>query len=233
MLDAPATLSRRHSEPLGVDPRLLGPELRYFRADEVHVHTYVGLFGKPGSNGIGRGWRAFFARVTPLLAELVDRERLPFAKVGGSVAVDAGGGVLAADGSVEPWLREGNRAHRLGRLLDVGRADDAVDGPLDGARVRLRAARGSMGASWLGTIRAAEPLERASDGMLTPTQREVASYAAVGATCAEIARTLGVRKETVRSHVRDIYARLGISSRAELAGRLAGIKETAALPRAA
>lgn len=51
---------------------------------------------------------------------------------------------------------------------------------------------------------------------LTPTQLLVASYVAVGARNAEIARTLDRSEETVRTHVAAVYDRLGIGSRAEL-----------------
>jgi DNA-binding CsgD family transcriptional regulator len=56
--------------------------------------------------------------------------------------------------------------------------------------------------------------------VLTPTQREVARCAAAGATVEEIARHLDRKPETVRSHLRAIYQRLGISSRVELATML-------------
>lgn len=52
--------------------------------------------------------------------------------------------------------------------------------------------------------------------LLTPVQREVAEYAAAGATNAEIADVLGRSPETVRSHVKEIYRRLSICTRLEL-----------------
>lgn len=51
---------------------------------------------------------------------------------------------------------------------------------------------------------------------LTPKQREVAEYAAAGATVAEIARATGRHPETVRSHIKNIYERLSICTRLEL-----------------
>lgn len=52
---------------------------------------------------------------------------------------------------------------------------------------------------------------------LTPTQRQVADLVVVGATIAEVARSLGNRPSTVHHHLKGIYQRLGIGSRTELA----------------
>lgn len=54
-------------------------------------------------------------------------------------------------------------------------------------------------------------------GRLTTRQREVAKLAAAGATVPEIARMTERSPETVRSHLREVYQRLDIASRAELA----------------
>jgi DNA-binding NarL/FixJ family response regulator len=57
---------------------------------------------------------------------------------------------------------------------------------------------------------------------LTPAQREVARIAVRGATVNEIATHLNRSPETVRSHLRAIYERLGVASRVELAAALDG-----------
>jgi DNA-binding NarL/FixJ family response regulator len=59
-------------------------------------------------------------------------------------------------------------------------------------------------------------------GELTPTERRVAELAAEGLANKEIARTLVVTVNTVEFHLRNAYAKLGVRSRAQLAGRLAG-----------
>jgi DNA-binding NarL/FixJ family response regulator len=48
-------------------------------------------------------------------------------------------------------------------------------------------------------------------------QRRVAEFAALGATAPEIARSLGVSDSTVRTYLKQIYDKLGIASRVELA----------------
>lgn len=231
-LDGPTLVNRPEQGLLEVDPRQLGPETRLIRATEDEVHTWMAIFGRPGTSGLSRSWRAMLGDLTPRLGRMLDATRVPLPKVSGPLALDGAGRILAADGDTAAWLSREGRAERLPTVLSVGRSGTQVSAPLDGARIRLRAAHGSLGDAWLGTLAAPAPLERAVDALLTRTQRSVAEYAAVGATCAEIATTLGIRVETVRTHVRDIYARLGISTRAELARRWApltdGVEKSAA-----
>jgi DNA-binding NarL/FixJ family response regulator len=63
---------------------------------------------------------------------------------------------------------------------------------------------------------------RAPDaGVLTPAERRVAQLAAEGLTNKQIAQALVVTVSTVEYHLSRTYAKLGIRSRAQLAGRLA------------
>lgn len=50
---------------------------------------------------------------------------------------------------------------------------------------------------------------------LTPRQRDVLALLAEGATNGEIAHRLGLRPNTVKLHVRDVYRRLGVHSRVD------------------
>lgn len=54
--------------------------------------------------------------------------------------------------------------------------------------------------------------------VLTPTEREVARLVAEGRTNPEVGKLLGISPRTVQTHVAHIYAKLAISSRAQLAG---------------
>jgi DNA-binding CsgD family transcriptional regulator len=56
-------------------------------------------------------------------------------------------------------------------------------------------------------------------GALTPQEETVANLVATGATNREIAETLFLSLRTVEAHVRAIFAKLGITSRRQLAGR--------------
>ncbi len=58
-------------------------------------------------------------------------------------------------------------------------------------------------------------------GDLTPTERRVAELVAAGSSNKEVAATLFIAPRTVEGHVTQIYAKLGVHSRAELAHRFA------------
>jgi DNA-binding CsgD family transcriptional regulator len=70
----------------------------------------------------------------------------------------------------------------------------------------------------------ARPRRIALSGLesLTPSERRVAELAAQGPTNREIAQTLFVTPKTVEVHLSSVYRKLGISSRSQLAGALAG-----------
>jgi DNA-binding CsgD family transcriptional regulator len=62
-------------------------------------------------------------------------------------------------------------------------------------------------------------------GELTPTEERVVELAAEGLANKEIARTLFVTVHTVEVHLSRAYAKLGVRSRSQLAGRLAEAKQ--------
>ena len=66
--------------------------------------------------------------------------------------------------------------------------------------------------------------------MLTPTERTVAALVADGLTNPQIGERLFISRRTVQTHLVHVFAKLGISSQAQLAaqvarqrGRLAGL----------
>jgi DNA-binding NarL/FixJ family response regulator len=52
-------------------------------------------------------------------------------------------------------------------------------------------------------------------------EREIAELVAAGRTNREVAAQLVLSEKTIESHLRNVFAKLGVSSRVELAGRLA------------
>jgi len=58
---------------------------------------------------------------------------------------------------------------------------------------------------------------RQAAGGLTAREREVAALVAAGKSNAEIAMTLVLGKRTIETHIANIYAKLGINSRAQVA----------------
>ena len=73
-----------------------------------------------------------------------------------------------------------------------------------------------------GSVPAARGVPPVAWGDLTPTERHVARLAAEGRTNPEIAAELVVSPRTVQTHMAHIHAKFGVSSRVQLAARLAG-----------
>jgi DNA-binding CsgD family transcriptional regulator len=69
------------------------------------------------------------------------------------------------------------------------------------------------------TVRELEPLQLALHD-LTAREREVAQLLTRGATNNDIARALWISRHTVKDHVKAVYAKLGVVSRAELSAKL-------------
>ena len=63
-----------------------------------------------------------------------------------------------------------------------------------------------------------------STSTLTPAEREIARAIVDGASNAEIARRRGTSLRTVANQVASILARLGASSRAQVAAKMAGAR---------
>ena len=57
----------------------------------------------------------------------------------------------------------------------------------------------------------------ASDGLLTAREREIAELVAAGRTNREVAEQLVLSERTIEAHLRNVYAKLGVRSRVELA----------------
>jgi DNA-binding CsgD family transcriptional regulator len=99
-----------------------------------------------------------------------------------------------------PLARARGTAHRCGALVLTERAQDELRAT--GARPRRFALAGSEA--------------------LTASERRVARLAASGLSNREIAQQLFVTVNTVESHLRHGYLKLGVHSRAELPAALSG-----------
>jgi DNA-binding CsgD family transcriptional regulator len=67
-----------------------------------------------------------------------------------------------------------------------------------------------------------------ASGDLTATEKRVAELAAEGLQTKQVAAALFVSPKTVEGHLTNIYAKLGVHSRTELARRLADADQTRA-----
>ncbi len=66
------------------------------------------------------------------------------------------------------------------------------------------------------------PSGQARDDTLTPLELRVAAAVARGASNREIAAELFLASKTIEFHLRQIYRKLGVSSRSQLVATLAG-----------
>ncbi len=73
-------------------------------------------------------------------------------------------------------------------------------------------------------------LEEARDALgLTPRERQILAWVARGKTNPEIAQILGIAPSTVRKHLENVYAKLGVRTRTAAAARLLGLLDDEAL----
>lgn len=219
---------RDAARPLGAWPRLWHPGRVRSTIGMTVVHDGVLLgavtcvrrldeapFGRPELEGA----RAIVADVQRgFVAAWRRRQRACRAAGSESFLVfDDGGEVISASRRGAPWLREPVVQRRVARIArrvaTEGRAHVAF---VRRARIRFEPLDGRGGRV---LVIAAEPEHHRPGARekLTRTQRRVADMAVVGATVREIAAGLDRSPETVRDHLRAIYARLGIGSRVELA----------------
>jgi DNA-binding CsgD family transcriptional regulator len=143
----------------------------------------------------------------------------------------------AANGDLDTSYRVLEQAlelhNRLGEPFERGRTMLALGGVQRRDR-KKRAARASLesalevfeelgAAVWASRARAelARVGGRASAAGLTPTEERIAELIAAGRTYREVANALFISPKTVQWNLSKIYRKLGIRSRAELAGRLA------------
>jgi DNA-binding CsgD family transcriptional regulator len=124
-------------------------------------------------------------------------------------AVDLSGGVPIPSEHGRALLAQG-AVHRRARHKRAARESlEAAQALFDGigARAWAELARGE-----LARVGGRAP----STGELTPTERRVADLVAEGLQTKQVAATLFVSPKTVEGHLTNIYAKLGVHSRAEL-----------------
>ena len=78
----------------------------------------------------------------------------------------------------------------------------------------------AMLAMYLSVWCAGRAISSAVDASLTPRQTEIAELAALGQTNSEIAAALGISVNTVKARLKEVFERLGVCNRTELANAL-------------
>jgi DNA-binding CsgD family transcriptional regulator len=108
-----------------------------------------------------------------------------------------------------------------GSLVGALRFARKQDVCFDNAALAVAGALALHVSTRLTAMRAAERIEHAWQDVLTRRSFEVAELAVRGLTVAEVGRLLGISSNTVKKHLRMIYQRAHVGSRAELAMLLA------------
>jgi DNA-binding CsgD family transcriptional regulator len=176
--------------------------------------------------------------VTARLSDLAQRQEHPWGlatarRCAALIALASGANDDAHAGAMadaaDSYQRLGLRFDHARTLLALGRAQRRLK-QWRGARESLEqavAAFDELGSpGWAEDARAqlarvGGRRPRQADG-LTPSEQRVAELAAGGQSNKEIARALFVTVHTVEVHLSRSYAKLGVRSRTQLAGRLAG-----------
>jgi ATP/maltotriose-dependent transcriptional regulator MalT len=129
------------------------------------------------------------------------------------------GRALAADGAGEAGVGELEEALAGYGEAGARRGHDEAARELRalGQRVRRRPRPADEATVTVALDGAGEALAE-----LSPREREVAALIASGSKNREIATELFLSEKTVESHVRNIFAKLGVSNRAAVAGAVAG-----------
>ncbi len=134
--------------------------------------------------------------------------------------------IIVTDATGEPqysceqgagWLADSTFATRLAELVRSSQGKPLTPRALGGALVRLSRVRGDEGELYCAEVSELTTWTPHKISYLSTRKRQIAQLAAFGATNAEIARSLDVSPDTVRSHMRQIFDELEISSRIELA----------------
>jgi DNA-binding CsgD family transcriptional regulator len=123
-------------------------------------------------------------------------------------ARDGGDAPVCNSGCAAAMLREGARERDHRQVRVRGRWSRLVCSP--------------MGNQLVVTVLPDEP-KAAEASVLTPREHEVLELVAQGLTSAQIARRLGIRPATVRTHVEHAREKLGAHTRAEAVARALGI----------
>ena len=158
--------------------------------------------------------------ITAALIEADRRTESLLPRAGACVVARADGTVEYASETGAAWLAHPEHAVALRETIaNLANPNEERAWLSVSHRAELRIIRvdGKGVVRFLVQLAPAAVLRTATDTLLSPVQRQVAMFAASGATIGQIATSMNRAPETVRSHLREAYASLGVNSRLELA----------------
>lgn len=215
----PTRLYQRCYQPFGMHDQL--------RMTVYHRGEFIAYVGGFRGRGEPPYKRAEVRRVAPLSGAIADALVAAEATERASTPQEACDLLLRADGRVELASAAGHALLGVSQVADElrawARAAEKTGAPpplVRGHPVRWIRLYGREGVRYLLHLEAPRPVKLHPSFVLSRTQREVAALAAAGATVQEIAEAKTLSATTVRSHLRVVYRRLEVSSRAELARAL-------------
>lgn len=179
---------------------------------------------KPFGNGVARKLQA---RADAYIRGLELAHLLDGNPAGGRAVIllDPRGGVAFACVNGETWLRgdvfavalsDAVRRYAASGISDVFWAQGAV--------VRLTRVSGSAESLLCAEIEPGDRVVSRPVAELSHRKRQVVELAAFGATVPEIARSLCISENTVRTHLKQIYEALGVATRLELRALIEAIR---------
>ena len=205
----------------------LGDQVRLLAYHGARYLGWIGALRRWGAAPFGRAERRRLApmvgRVTATLAaaEALDTLHLPAGPA--FLIATPDGQVVHATETAAGWLaRPGFRASLEASVRRLDRGEPGLDSlSLTRADASFSRLEGDGGTRYLVCVRHGGRPARRLLATLSPMQRRIAEFVAAGAQRAEIAAAVGAGPETVRTHLREIYRRLGVTDRLELSRVLA------------
>jgi DNA-binding CsgD family transcriptional regulator/tetratricopeptide (TPR) repeat protein len=215
---------------------VLAPLVAFLRAEQIrepgtarvvpdHVEALVGL-GELGAATELLGWYADNAeqlgRPSPLAAAARCRGLIHAEGGDLEAALTELERAVELSGQVPNPLEHGRALLAHGAVHRRARHKRAARESLEGALAVFEGMGAQIWADRARTELTSVGGRAAASGELTPTERRVAELAAEGLQTKQVAAALFVSPKTVEGHLTNIYAKLGVHSRTELARRLGG-----------
>ena len=199
----------------------VGDQLRILLFDGPRFLGWLGLMRRGREESFRRREQYLLNQVSSKLKSVVamaDTLEADLLQEGLFAVLTPGGKIEHASRPFTKW----QSAHRLAYLEERVRQVDAGSDRLsteifEGAEVRMIRLDSTGAVRYLTTVERAALLTIGPRYWLTSRQQEIADYAVAGATSPEIAEMLQLSPQTVKTHMKNIFRRLDVNSRAELA----------------
>ncbi len=200
--------------PLGVKG-----QIRAVLYDGAKLVGWLGMMRRGRDGEFRRAEQQQLAKVVgKLKANLLAADALEDEMVEAIFAVvDSQGQIQHASRPFVRWCDEDRREYLRRRICKAETTDNAVGTEIfGGLQVRVTRLDGTDSVRYLVGVERTELIKLQPRLWLTNRQREIAEYVVAGATSREIADTLELSLHTVKTHMKNIYRRLGVGSRVEM-----------------